>query len=237
MHVVRGSVADVDADRRVARELAAVVERTERPGVRVWTPPRQIAFGRRDAAAEGYARARQAAADRGYEPVERRVGGRAVAYTGETLAFVHAVPTGGTRTGIEDRYEAATATLGAALEAVGADVRPGEPPAAFCPGDHSLQADGKVAGVAQRVRRGVALVGGCVVVAAGDETDIAGVLESVYGALGVGFDPDTVGSVENAGGLGDPDVVGPAVEQAFLDDREAEHRSATALSGDRGRDA
>ena len=237
MHVVRGSVADVDADRRVTRELASVVQRTERPGVRVWTPPRQVAFGRRDAAAEGYARARQAAADRGYEPVERRVGGRAVAYTGETLAFVHAVPTGGTRTGIEDRYEAATATLGAALEAVGADVRPGEPPAAFCPGDHSLRADGKVAGVAQRVRRGVALVGGCVVVAAGDETDIAGVLESVYGALGVGFDPDTIGSVERAGGPADPDAVAAAVEQAFVDAREAEHRSATALLGDQGRDA
>ena len=236
MHVVRGSVADIDADRRVVRELAAVVQRIERPGVRVWTPPRQVAFGRRDAAAEGYARALQAAADRGYEPVERRVGGRAVAYTGETLAFVYAVPTGGARTGIEDRYEAATVTLEAALEAVGADVRPGEPPAAFCPGDHSLQADGKVAGVAQRVSRGVALVGGCVVVA-GDEVDIAGVLEPIYGLLGVGFDPETVGSVERAGGAGDPDAVAAAVEQAFLDDREAEHCSATALSRDRGRDA
>ena len=237
MHVVRGSVADVDADRRVTRELAAVVQRTERPGVRVWTPPRQVAFGRRDAAAEGYARARQAAADRGYEPVERRVGGRAVAYTGETLAFVHALPTGATRTGIEARYDAATATLEAALEAVGADVRPGEPPAAFCPGDHSLQAEGKVAGVAQRVRRGVALVGGCILVDAGDAVDVAGVLEPIYGVLGVKFDPETVGSVERAGGPADPDAVAAAVEQAFLDDREAEHRSATALSGDRGRDA
>jgi lipoate-protein ligase A len=237
MHVVRGSVADVDTDRRVTRELAALVERTGRPAVRAWTPPRQVAFGRRDASADGYARARQAAVDRGYEPVERRVGGRAVAYTGETLAFVHTVPTGGARTGIRDRYEGATATLETALEAVGTDVRHGEPPDAFCPGDHSLRDDGKVAGIAQRVQRGVALVGGCIVVDAGDEVDIAGVLKPIYGVLGVGFDIGSVGSVEAAGGAGDPDAVAAAVERAFVGDREAEHHTATALAPDRGRDA
>jgi lipoate-protein ligase A len=237
MYVVRGSVADPDADRRVTRELAAMVERTGRPGLRAWTPPRQVAFGRRDASADGYARGRQAAADRGYDPVERRVGGRAVAYTGETLAFVHAVPTSGDRTGMQDRYEAATTSVAAGLEAVGADVRRGEPPDAFCPGDHSLQAGGKVAGIAQRVQRGVAVVGGCVVVAAGDEVDIAGVLEPVYGVLGVPFDPETVGSIENAGGPRDPDAVAGAVQRAFVGDREPEHRQATAFSGDAGRDA
>ncbi len=229
MHVVRGSVSAADHDRQVAGELVALVERTGRPAIRAWTPPRQVAFGRRDASADGYARARQMAADRGYDPVERRVGGRAVAYTGETLAFVHAVPTDGVRTGIRDRYEAATATLESALAATGADVRRGEPADAFCPGDHSLQADGKVAGIAQRVQRDVAVVGGCVVVAAGDERDIAGILDPVYGVLDVSFDPSTVGSVERAGGPGDPDAVDAAVERAFVGDRATEPHSVTSL--------
>ena len=237
MHVVRGSVSDVDGDRRVTEELAALVDRTDRPGVRAWMPPRQVAFGRRDASADGYARARQAAADRGYEPVERRVGGRAVAYTGETLAFVYAVPTAGGRIGIQDRYEAAIETLQTALDAVGTDVRRGEPADAFCPGDHSLQADGKVAGIAQRVQRTVAVVGGCMIVTADDEVDIAGVLRPVYGALGVALDPDTVGSVEEAGGHGDPEAVAAAIECAFVGDHEAEHWVATSLAGESGRDA
>ena len=231
MHVVRGSVSDADADRRVTEELLALVDRTDKPGVRAWTPPRQLAFGRRDASADGYARARQAAADRGYEPVERRVGGRAVAYTGDTLAFVHAVPTAGGRIGIKHRYAAATERLQTALTAVGADVRRGEPADAFCPGDHSLQADGKVAGLAQRVQRTVAVVGGCVIVTAGDEGEIAGVLRPVYGALGIGLEPDAVGSVEEAGGRGDPETVAAAVEHAFVGDNEAEHCAATSLLG------
>ena len=77
MHVVRGSLTDVDRDRAVSHEMADLVERTDRPAIRAWTPPRQVAFGRRDAAADGYARARRAARDHGYDPVERRVGGRA----------------------------------------------------------------------------------------------------------------------------------------------------------------
>lgn len=229
MHVVRGSVSQVDRDRQVTREVVSVVERTGRPAVRVWTPPRQVAFGRRDASTEGYARARQMAADCGYVPVERRVGGRAVAHTGETIAFVHAVPTAVGRSGIQDRYEAATATLESALRATGADVRRGEPPESFCPGDHSLQADGKVTGIAQRVERDVAVVAGCVVVAAGDERDIAGVLDPIYGVLDVGFDSATVGSVESAGGPGDSEAVAATIETAVVGDSEVEPLSASSL--------
>lgn len=229
MHVVRGSLVDPERDRTATRELTTLVEETGCPAIRAWTPSRQVAFGRRDASADGYARARQTAIDRGYEPVERRVGGRAVAYTGETVAFVHAVPTAGARTGIQDRYDRTIEALGAALDELGASVRPGEPPKAFCPGDHSLHGEGKVAGIAQRVQRDVAVVGGCVVAAARDEVDIAGVLEPVYGALGVPFDPESVGSVEAAGGPGDPNAVMDAVEAAFVGDRDPVPVDAAAL--------
>jgi octanoyl-[GcvH]:protein N-octanoyltransferase len=229
MHVVRGSLTETERDRAVTRGLAGLVERTDRPATRAWTPPRQVAFGRRDASADGYDRARRAALERGYDPVERRVGGRAVAYTGETVAFVHAVPTDDSRSGIQRRYEHATDTLRDALEGVGATVRSGEPAGSFCAGDHSLQGDGKVAGIAQRVQRAVAVVGGCVVVTEDDEDAIADVLGPVYAALGVPFETESVGSVETAGGPDDPGAVVGAIERAFAGDRETNPVEAAAL--------
>jgi len=43
------------------------------------------------------------------------------------------------------------------------------------------------------------------------------VLDPVYDALGVAFDPETVGSVAAAGGESDPDAVVAAVEAALVD--------------------
>ena len=229
MLVVRGSPSDVDTDGAVTRRLAGLVEERRVPALRVWTPPRQVAFGRRDAAADGYDRARVAALERGYDPVERRVGGRAVAYTGETVALAHVTPVDGERDGIRSRYREATARLERAVRTLDATVRRGEPDGSFCPGEHSLQADGKVAGVAQRVRRESALVGACVVAVERDEAALASVLEPVYDALGVPFDPDSVGSVEGAGGPDDVAAVVDAVEAAFVGDREPELLAASEL--------
>jgi lipoate-protein ligase A len=225
MRVLRGVAGDIDSDReRTAALLAAASDGTT--GLRVWTPPRQVAFGRRDARAEGFDRAEKIAADRGFRPVERDVGGRAVAYAGETLAFAHAIPLNGgdaARDGssgsIAGRYDRAVETVVDALRELGADVVAGEPPASFCPGDHSVRVagGGKVAGIAQRVRADAALVAGCVVVAPGDASEIAAVSDAVYDALGVPFDPETVGSVATGGGPDDPERVARALEDAFVD--------------------
>jgi len=189
---------------------------TDSPAVRVWTPHRQVAFGRREAAEAGYDRAVAAAHERGFDSVERSVGGRAVAYTGSTVAFAHAVPVADPRVGLDDRYDAAVARLRRALTSLGVDAAPGEPPDAFCPGSHSLQCRGKVVGIAQRVRTDVALVAGCVVVA--DRATFADVIDAVYGALGQSFDPESVGSVAAAGGPSDPDPVIDAVERELVGD-------------------
>lgn len=221
MRVVRGRSADVNADRRVGAVLSESVERSGEPALRVWTPHRQVAFGRRDAASDGYDRARRAARERDYAVVEREVGGRAVAYTGSVVAFSYLVPNRDGE-GIGDRYDAATDRLKHALSSLGATVRDGEPDGAFCPGDHSLRGEGKIAGIAQRVRREVAVVGGCLVVKSADEAAIADVLDPIYDALGAPFDPDSVGSVEAAGGPGDPEAVVDAVESAFVEGRPIE---------------
>lgn len=230
MQVVRGSNPDVDQDRRVTRGLIDVVESTGEPVVRVWTPPKQIAFGRRDTATDGYERARRTALENGYEPIEREVGGSAVAYTGETIAFAYGVPTEPERRNIDDRYREAETVLFQALERVGATVTNGEPDASFCPGDHSVQGNGKIAGIAQRVRRESALVGGYVIAVKSDERAVSDVLDPIYAALGMPFDPRSVGSVERVGGPKDAESVVKAIEETFVGDTSPIVRPATELA-------
>ncbi|MFC5971226.1 lipoate--protein ligase family protein [Halomarina salina] len=218
MRVLRGRADDPAADRAVTRALVEDARDDGEAAVRVWTPHRQVAFGRRDTHAEGYESARAAATDRGFPPLERSVGGRAVAYTGETVAFARVTPIEDERVGIDARYEAAERDLLAALDSLGVDARPGEPPDSFCPGSHSLQAEGKVVGLAQRVQRGVATTAGICVVA--EHEAIAEVLDAVYGALDHPFDPASVGSVARAGGPNDPDAVVSAIEDALVGDGE-----------------
>lgn len=230
VRVYRGRRSTREADRAATRAMVDRAGETGVPAVRVWTPGRQLAFGRRDTRADGYEAARDAAAAHAFPPVERSVGGRAVAYAETTLAFAHAVPTDGDRTGLDDRYEAAVDTVVEALRAVDASVTRGEPADSYCPGDYSVRAvdGGKVAGIAQRVRKGAALVAGSVTVAERDA--IRAVLADVYDHLGVAFARDSVGSVAAAGGPSEPRPVRRALESALVADRERTLRDVTELA-------
>ncbi|SDD03782.1 lipoate--protein ligase family protein [Natrinema hispanicum] len=226
MRVFRGRAGSIAADRDVSRRLLSIAADGD-PAVRVWTPHRQIAFGRRDARREGYDRARAAADKRGFPPIERDVGGRAVAYDGATtLAFARAEPVTDGRTGTTERYERATAALEQALRTLGLEPSHGEPDDSFCPGTHSLsvntRADGrerKIVGIAQRVRSDAALVAGIVLVA--NRGDLSAVLEAVYDALDVALEPASVGSIAAAGGPSDPEPVRAAIEDALVGDATA----------------
>ena len=220
MRVLRGRAATRDADREVVTRLLERAAEQEEPAVRVWRPYRQLAFGRRDARADDFDVAKKVADACEFPPVERSVGGRAVAYTGNTVAFARVTPLADMRVGMDERYEETTQAVQRALWRLGAPVVRGEPEASFCPGDYSLQRDGKLAGVAQRVRKGAALVSGVVVVR--DHEEIAGVLDPVYAALDVPFDPESVGSAAKAGGDGDPENVARTIEELLVGDEETE---------------
>ncbi|MFW6321852.1 MAG: lipoyl protein ligase domain-containing protein [Halohasta sp.] len=235
VRVYRGRANDPAGDGAVTAEILARTAETGIPAVRVWQPHRQVAFGRRDSHADGYERAREAAVARDYHPIERRVGGRAVAYTGRTLAMAYAVPIEDVRRGMCDRYSEVSQTLVETLSDLGADVTRGEPSDAYCPGSHSVSGDdggepsGKLAGVAQRVQSGAALVAACVTVAEAEEAALRAVLVPVYRALDVPFDPGSVGSVATAGGPDDPAVVRQAIEDALVDGRD---RTVIAVGAD-----
>ncbi|QFU81866.1 lipoyl protein ligase domain-containing protein [Natronorubrum aibiense] len=224
MRVIRGRGTTIEADREVSRGLLSDAADGE-PAVRVWTPHRQIAFGRRDRRLEGYDAASDLARERGFPPVERDVGGRAVAYDGETtLAFVRAEPAADFRRGTTARYERATEAIERALRSLEGELEigAGEPDDSFCPGTHSLSvvdATGrrrKIVGLAQRVTQDAAVVAGIALV---DHRDtLAAVLDGVYDALEVSFDPESVGTVAAGGGPTDPAVVRSTLEDALVGD-------------------
>lgn len=215
MFVRRGPASTVVTDREATASVLDRVARTGEAGLRVWYPHRQVAFGRRDENAAGYDAACAAASDRGYPVSTREVGGRAVAFTGGTLAFVHATPVDGPRGGIGSRYGTAIATLRDAIAACGVETSVGEPDGAFCPGTHSLSTDGgKIAGLAQRVTDAVATVAGAVVVT--DREDFVDVTAAVYEALDVPFDPAATDSIAAAGGPRNHVRVADAVVAAFV---------------------
>jgi octanoyl-[GcvH]:protein N-octanoyltransferase len=213
MRVLRGRAETPERDGEVTKELIAQTAETGERGLRVWRPHRQIAFGRRDSNRDGYDRARRIVAESDFASVDRTVGGHAVAFTGNTLAFASAEPVDDARTGIQERYDEATATLERAFGDLGVDVDEGEPDGSFCPGTHSLSATGKIAGLAQRVHRDAAVVSGIVVVC--DHEQIATTLEPLYDALDIEFEPHSVGSITRAGGPSSPDRVARRIEDAL----------------------
>jgi octanoyl-[GcvH]:protein N-octanoyltransferase len=220
MRALRGRAETIEDDRTVTREVVEDTRTTGEPAVRVWTPHRQVAFGRRDTRSEGYETAQAAAREHDFPTYERGVGGRAVAYTGNTVAFARMEPIEDIREGMQDRYSSATTDLQVALTRLGVSASPGEPPDSFCPGSHSLQVrgDGKIVGIAQRIQRGVALVAGIVIVS--DPETIASVLTDVYAPLDVPFDTDSVGSIESASGENalDAERVTREIEQSLAGD-------------------
>ncbi|QEC47362.1 lipoate--protein ligase family protein [Baekduia soli] len=183
------------------------------PVVRVCRPGPTMAFGRLDALRPGYGQAAAAAAAHGFTPVLRLGGGRAAGYDHGSVLVEITTPTERIASGIEERFEDATALLVATLEAVGADPAVGELPGEYCPGRFSIHAGGriKVAGTAQRSIRGASLVAAAIVVEGGDRLRAA--LVDVYAALGLSWDPATAGAVEDvAAGVGAGDV-----QEAVLD--------------------
>ena len=174
--------------------------------LRLARPAAVVAFAKRDTLAAGYERALAAARAEGFGSVLRLAGGRAAVFHEGTLEFAHAVPDPDPKPGIHDRFEAAATLIARALRRLGADARVGEVPGEYCPGRWSVNAADarKLAGIGQRVIAGGSHTGAVIVV--GGAERVRRVLDPVYRALELDWDPATVGAVEDevpvAGGSG-----------------------------------
>jgi octanoyl-[GcvH]:protein N-octanoyltransferase len=126
----------------------------------------------------------------------RLAGGRAAVFHEGTLELAHAVPDPDPRGTIHDRFQATAELIARALAGLGVDARVGGVAGEYCPGRWSVNAGGarKLAGIGQRVISGGAHVG--TVIVAEDAAAVREVLEPVYAALDLNWDPATVGAVE-----------------------------------------
>jgi len=199
LRVLEASFPDDPAlDTAVSRVLMRRVAAGELPEtLRLARPAAVVAFAKRDALASGYGRAVAAARAEGFGAVLRLAGGRAAVFHEGTLELAHAAPDPDPKPGIHGRFEAEATLIAAALKRLGADARVGEVPGEYCPGRWSVNAEGarKLAGIGQRVVAGGSHTGAVIVVAGAAR--VRRVLEPVYRALELDWDPATVGAVED----------------------------------------
>jgi lipoate-protein ligase A len=165
------------------------------PVLRCYRALPTVAFGRRDTLAPGFAAAAAAARAHGFEPVVRAPGGHAAAYHEDCIVLDEVMPADDAVSGMQERFAAEAARQVAALRSLGVDARIGEVPGEYCPGAFTVNARGavKLIGTAQRLIRGAWLLSTIVVV--DREGALRAVLEDVYAALDLHWDPATVGSV------------------------------------------
>jgi lipoate-protein ligase A len=163
--------------------------------LRLARPAAVVAFAKRDALSPGYARALAAARERGFGAILRLAGGRAAVFHEGTLELAHAVPDADPKAGIHDRFEATARLIARALRELGVDGHVGEVAGEYCPGRWSVNAAGlrKLAGTGQRVVAGGSHTGAVIVVDGAER--VRDVLEPVYAAFELDWDPRTVGAV------------------------------------------
>ncbi len=174
--------------------LRLVAEDGHDASLRLYRPGDMVAFGKRDAVTRGFDAAVAAAGRHGFASVIRLAGGRAAVFHGGTIAFALTIPTQAPREDITGRFRRSSELIARALRGLGVPAQIGEVPGEYCPGEYSINAGGKkVVGIGQRLINGAAHVGGVIVVDGGQR--IADVLDPVYRALGLSWDPWTAGDL------------------------------------------
>lgn len=165
--------------------------------LRLHVPGDEVAFGRRDVVDPRYEAAVAAARAAGFSAAERLAGGRAAVFHSGTISFSWAIPDPDPTTRTMARYEEISGIIAAALQSLGADARVGELAGEYCPGAYSVNVGGtvKVMGVGQRLSRRAAHIGGVIVVGGSDR--LRQVLEAVYDALELPWEPATAGALED----------------------------------------
>ncbi len=194
----------------------ALVERVDEgalgPVVRVYRPAPTLAFGRLDRLRPGFPAAAAAARAHGFEPVVRAPGGHAVAYHEGCVVVDEVLPHADPIAGLQERFRRSAETLAEALRELGVDSRVGRIAGEFCPGEYTVNARGavKLVGSAQRVIRHASLLAASIAVT--DAARLRAVLEDVYAALELDWDPATAGGVADETPVGVDDV-----ERAVVD--------------------
>jgi octanoyl-[GcvH]:protein N-octanoyltransferase len=180
------------------------------PILRVYAPRPTVAFSRRESLMPSFAAATEAARDHGFAPVVRLAGGRAVAYD-ESCLVMDLITPSDQHVANGRVFEVVSECVRRVLADLGVDARGGAVQREYCAGPHSVNARGevKLVGIAQRVTRGARLVTASV--ALGPATRLRSVVDDVYAAMSLDWDPQTFGTLAGEGVDGALDDLGRAV--------------------------
>lgn len=196
--------------------------------IRVHRPEPTAAFSRRDSNRPGFARAAESCRAAGFVPVIRPQGGQLAAYHRGTVVIDHVVRTANATAGLKDRFEHFARLHAEVLSAFGLDLRIGELPGEYCPGEFSINAAGvtKIVGSAQRITRDGWLFSTIIQVTG--SAPIRNVLTTAYEEIGYELDPSTIGSIEDYRSGVTAEAVEAALIGAYSADVDAEHRTVSA---------
>jgi octanoyl-[GcvH]:protein N-octanoyltransferase len=177
--------------------LRAVAEGGRPPLTRIYRPGATVAFGRRDRFRPGFPEALGFARALGFTPLLRDAGGLAAAYDEESVIVDRFSVEHDITQGVRERFDAMAAAVADVLRGLALDARVGAVPGEYCPGEHSVNIAGtlKVAGAAQRVVRGAAMVSVVLVVGSGGRLREA--VKWLYEALELPVDPSVTGSLRD----------------------------------------
>jgi lipoate-protein ligase A len=210
---LRDPLLDIAIGPALLHAAARSESRDAPPVLRLYRPAPTVAFSGRDCASPGIANAAVAARSRGFIPVRRGAGGRAVAYHGGALCVDHVSQDGAEKTSIAERFALFGALYRDTLLGLGIEAATvGEVPGEYCPGEYSVN-DGnghKLIGTAQRLVPGAWMFNAVVVVS--DPDPLRDVLRAVYRELSLDWDPATVGAIDRVvPGVGQQEVEGAFV--------------------------
>lgn len=212
--VEAGRTEEPAFDHAVAQALLRRANRGDSgPATRIYRPGAPVvAFGRRDTMLPGFPAALRAVQRAGFAPVLRSPGGRAIAYTPDSVVVDHIGADGSAVPGLDARFTEYAQLWTDVLGDLGVDARVGQVPGEFCAGPHSVNARGavKLVGTAQRILRRAWLFSAVVVVDGAEQ--VRAVLTEVYRELELPFDPASVGSVRGEA----PELSTDRVEKAVV---------------------
>ena len=132
---------------------------------------------------------------RGFRPGERGAGGQLAVYDESALVIDLVAPHPEPRENTRDRYRHFSGLMVKAFSQLGIDARMGEVAGEYCPGDYSVNAEGRVklAGIAQRIgKHGYHM--GAVISVAPSAAALAAVTDA-YRMMDIPFTPSTFGAI------------------------------------------
>ena len=185
-------------DIAVSRTLLDQVSSRQYPSVlRAYKGIEQIAFGPSDVRNDGYDSAVSYLKEKNFSAVNRLTGGHAVTFHPGTLIFGWMFHDLQARFRMHHYFELVSNFFQSVISDFGLNCFVGEIDGEYCSGQYSLNLDKKVkiAGIAQRIVNRAVYIGGFIAINNSDL--IKAMLIPIYKNLGINWDPQTVGALND----------------------------------------